>query len=58
MATCTSLEPNDNFHSIMTSRAGSKKLEKEPDGYAEKAEKDALNTSANKEFQVPDSSFV
>lgn len=58
MATCTSLEPNYNFLSIMTSRASSKKLEEDPDGYAVKDEKDALNISANKEFQVPDSSFV
>lgn len=48
MATWTSLEPNDNIHSIMTSRAGIKKLEKEPAGYAVKAEKDASNTSVNR----------
>ena len=52
MATCTSLESNDNFHSIMTSRAGMKKLEREAAGYTVKAEKDASDTSANKYFQV------
>lgn len=44
MATCTSLEPNDNFHSVITSRAGIKHLEKEPDGYAMKADKGASNS--------------
>lgn len=51
MAACTSLEPNDNFHSVMTSRADIN-LEKKPDGYAVKADKGASNSSANKEFQV------
>lgn len=49
MATCTSLEPNDL---VMSSRAGIKKVEKEPVGCAVKVEKNPSDTSANKEIQV------
>lgn len=48
MATGTSLEPNGNFHRVMSSRAGIKKVEKEPAGCAVKAEKDPSDTSANR----------
>lgn len=55
MAACTSLEPNDNFHRVMSSRAGIKKVEKEPVESAVKAEKDPSHTSANR---VPGKEFL
>lgn len=55
MATCTFRELNVNFHRVMSSRVGIKKMEKEPVRCAVKAEKDPSDTSANR---VPDKEIL